>query len=77
MKGKLRRSLHCTSVSTGSFSDTREFNRVVGDGGGILGEGAGGEVGETASSGVAGELGRIKEEGVAPTVGIANSGGLF
>jgi hypothetical protein len=49
----------------------------VGDGGGILGEGAGGEVGETASSGVAGELGRIKEEGVAPTVGIANSGGLF
>jgi hypothetical protein len=66
------RSLHCTSVSTASFSDSREFSKVVGDGGGILGDGAGGEVGETASSGVDGELGRVK--GVAPEVGTANSG---
>lgn len=67
-----RSNLHCTSVYTVSFSDSSWFNKVVGEGG-IPGEGARGEVGETTNSGVDGEVGRVKEEGVG---GIANSGWL-
>ena len=67
------RELHWTSVSTGSFSDSREFNKVVGEGG-ILGDGAGGEAGVTTSSGVDGGVGSIKEEGGTDIAGIVNSG---
>jgi hypothetical protein len=51
-------------VSTGSFSDSSELSRVVGDGGGMLGEGAGGDVGEVDNSGVDGGVGKVIEEGV-------------
>lgn len=62
----VRRKLHCTSVSTDSFSASR-FNKELGDDGVM--PASEGEVGETTSSGVDGEVGRIKEEGVTPPEG--------